>query len=114
MVVAQGDVCWVDLPPPPGSGPGYRRPVLVVQGDALNRSRLRTAVCVILTGNLGRARSPGNVLLRAAATGLPRDSVANVTQIVAVDKTLLTERVGHLSQRDLGLVIAGIDIVLGR
>ena len=114
MVVAQGDVCWADLPPPPGSGPGYRRPAIVVQGDALNRSRLRTAVCVVLTGNLGRARSPGNVLLHANATGLPRDSVANVTQIVAVDKSLLTERVGHLSQRDLGLVIAGIDIVLGR
>ena len=86
MVVAQGDVVWADLPPPVGSGPGYRRPVVVVQGDALNRSRIATVVCVPLTTNLRWADAPGNVLLSSGATGLPQDSVANVSAIVALDQ----------------------------
>ena len=114
MVVAQGEVWWADLPDPTGSGPGFRRPVVVVQGDALNRSRLATVVCVPLTSNLGWAAAPGNVLLGTAATGLPKESVANTSQIVAVDRTLLSERVGRLARRRLDLVLAGIDVVLGR
>src|SRR5438309_8723107 len=98
MVVAQGDVCWADLPAPTGSGPGFRRPVLIVQGDALNRSRVATVVCVPLTSNLRWADAPGNVLLPARSTGLPKDSVANVSQIIAIDRTLLTERVGRISR----------------
>jgi mRNA interferase MazF len=88
--------------------------VVVVQGDAFNASRLATVVVVPLTSNLGWASAPGNVLLAARRTGLPRDSVANVSQIVAVDRGILTERVGHLSVADLELVLAGIDLVLGR
>jgi mRNA interferase MazF len=114
MVVAQGEVWWADLPAPKGAGPGYRRPVLVVQGDALNRSRLDTTLCVPLTSNLKWAEAPGNVLLPAAATGLPKDSVANVSQLVAIDKALLTDRVGAIPRRHLFLVLAGIDVVLGR
>ena len=114
MVITQGDICWADLPDPAGSGPGFRRPVLVVQGDALNRSKLATVVCVPLTSNLLWADAPGNVLFRSRATGLPKDSVANASQIITVDRALLTERVGHLSRRQLELVLAGIDIVLGR
>ncbi len=114
MVIAQGDVCWADLPEPVGSGPGFRRPVLVVQGDAFNRSRVATVVCVPLTSNVKWAEAPGNVLLPARSSGLSKDSVANVSQIVTLDRTLLTERVGRISKKQLELVFAGLDIVLGR
>jgi mRNA interferase MazF len=115
VVIAQGDVCWADLPAPVGSGPGFRRPVVIVQGDALNRSRIGTVVCVPLTSNLAWAEAPGNVLLRRGKVpGLPKDSVANVSQIVALDRSLLSARVGRLSRRQLELVFAGIDVVLGR
>lgn len=114
MVVAQGEIWWADLADPVGSAPGYRRPVLVVQCDALNRSRIATALCVPLTGNLKWAKAPGNVLLKAQATGLDRDSVANVSLVVALDKAQLTERAGRISQRKLELILAGIDVILGR
>lgn len=114
VAVGQGDVCWADLGEPSGSEPGFRRPVVVVQGDTLNRSRISTVVCVSLTSNLKWAAAPGNVLLPAAATGLPKDSVANVSQIVTVDKAELTERVGKLPRPKLELVLWGIDVVLGR
>jgi mRNA interferase MazF len=87
---------------------------MVVQGDAFNASRLATVVVVPLTSNLRWAAAPGNVVLSARRTGLPRDSVANVSQIVAVDRSILAERVGHLTANDLELVLAGIDLVLGR
>ncbi|WP_089936078.1 type II toxin-antitoxin system PemK/MazF family toxin [Candidatus Entotheonella palauensis] len=112
MVVAQGEVWWADLPEPAGSGPGFRRPVLIVQGDALNRSRLATVICVPLTSNLRWADAPGNVLLASRSTGLPRDSVANVSQIVALDRSLLTEQVGRLSRRQIELVLRGLELIL--
>lgn len=114
MSIAQGDVWWADLSEPSGSGPGFRRPVVVVQGDALNRSRIATVVCVPLTSNLKWAAAPGNVRLSARATGLPKESVANVSQLVALDKTDLTERTGKLARAKLELVLSGIDVVLGR
>jgi mRNA interferase MazF len=114
MVVAQGDICWAEVREPVGSGPGFRRPVVVVQGDALNRSKLATVVCVPLTSTLKWGDAPGNLLLRARATGLPKDSVANVSQIVSLDRSLLTERVGRVSRTQLALLLAGVDIVLGR
>ena len=113
MVIAQGDVWWADLPEPVGSGPGFRRPVVVVQGDSLNRSRVSTAVCVPLTSNLRWAGAPGNVRLSSRDTGLPKDSVANVSAIVAIDRALLMERVGRVPRAKLGLILRGIDIVLG-
>ena len=113
-MIAQGEIWWADLPEPVGSGPGYRRPVVVVQGEAFNRSRLATAVCVPLTSNLDWAEAPGNVSLPARATGLPKDSVANVSQLVTLDRALLTERAGRLSRKQLDLVLLGIDLVLGR
>lgn len=114
MVISQGDVCWASLQDPVGSGPGLRRPVIVVQGDAFNASRIATTVIVPLTSNVRLAAAPGNVALAAAATGLPRDSVANVSQIVAIDRALLTERVGRVNDALLGRVLAGIDLLLGR
>jgi mRNA interferase MazF len=113
-VTVQGEIWWADLPDPIGSGPGFRRPVLIVQSDAFNRSRIGTVVCVPLTSNLWLANAPGNVSLPAASTGLPRDSVANVSQIVTIDRSLLTELAGKVSDQQLSLVLAGIDIVLGR
>jgi len=113
-VIAQGEVWWADLGEPAGSEPGFRRPVVVVQSDAFNRSSLRTVVCVSLTSNIHWADAPGNVLLPARATGLPRDSVANVSQIVTLDRDALTERVGMLSASSLELVLTGVDVVLGR
>lgn len=114
MVIAQGEVWWADLPVPVGSGPGFRRPVIVVQSDPLNRSRIATVICVPLTSNLAWADAPGNVLLAAGITGLTKDSVANVSQIIAFDKQVLTDRVGKLPRPKLELVLAGIEVVLGR
>jgi mRNA interferase MazF len=114
VVAAQGDVFWARLPDPVGSGPGFTRPVLVVQGDALNASALATVVVVPLTSNLRWASAPGNVLLRARSTRLPKDSVANVSQIVASDRDVLVERVGRVSAGQVRLVLDGADVVLGR
>jgi len=87
---------------------------VIVQGDAFNRSKIATVVCVPMTSNLRWAEAPGNVLLPARTTGLGKDSVANVSQIIAVDHSILTRRVGHLPRRLLELVLAGVDLVLGR
>jgi len=114
MVISQGDVCWASLDEPVGSAPGFRRPVTIVQGDAFNASRLATTIVVPLTSNLRLAAAPGNVVLAALRTGLPKDSVANVSQIITIDRELLSNRVGQLIESDLQLVLAGIDIVLGR
>ena len=114
VAVARGEIWWADLAEPLGSEPGYRRPVIIVQGDPLNRSRIATAVVVPLTSNLQWADAPGNVLLPSDLTGLSKDSVANVSQILAVDKSVLTERVSKLPQGKLDLVYAGIDIILDR
>ena len=114
MVISQGEIWWTDLGEPTGSGPGYRRPIVIVQCDALNQSKVGTVVCVPLTSNLKWADAPGNVLLSAKATGLAKDSVANVSLIVAVDKHQLTECVGKLPQRQVDLVLNGIDVILGR
>lgn len=84
-MISQSEVWWADLADPVGSEPGFRRPVVIVQGDPFNRSRIATVVCVALTSNLRWAEAPGNVLLTAKATGLPKDSVANVSQIVTLD-----------------------------
>lgn len=113
-MISQGDVWWADLAEPRGSEPGYRRPVLIVQADAFNRSSIATVVVVPLTGNQRWADAPGNVLFKARSTGLPRDSVANVSQVVALDRTALTDRVGRLSPAKLDLALRGIDVVLGR
>ena len=113
MVISQGDVWWVDLPVPTGSEPGFRRPAIVVQGEAFNQSTLRTVVLVPLTSTMQWADAPGNVALSARTTGLPRDSVANVSQITTVDRRRLIERVGALPAAKLELVLTGIDIVLG-
>jgi mRNA interferase MazF len=114
VVISQGDVWWADLPDPVGFGPGFRRPVVVVQGDALNRSRIATLVCVPLTSNLKLADALGNVRLAPRLTGLSKECVANVSQIIKLDKSLLTEHVGKLPKAKLELILAGIDVILGQ
>lgn len=114
----QGDIWWADLPAPTGSGPGFRRPVIVVQCDAFNQSRIATVVCVTLTSNLSLVDAPGNVLIpqptgrTAGGGGLKKDSVANVSQIVTLDREQLTELAGRLTKKQLALVLAGVGLVI--
>jgi mRNA interferase MazF len=105
-------VWWVDLGEPAGAEPGYRRPVVVVQADAFNRSRLPTTIVLVLTSNLDLVEAPGNVLVPAKESGLPRDSVANVTQIATVDCEVLTDRTGRLPPRLMRLIDQGLQLVL--
>jgi mRNA interferase MazF len=114
VVIEQAEVWWADLEEPTGSEPGYRRPVVVAQCNAINRSKIATVVCVPLTSNLKWAAAPGNLQSSARLTGLPKDSVANVSQIVTVDKVFLTSRAGKLPRQKLALLLAGIDIILGK
>ena len=109
----RGDIRWAELPAPEGSEPGYRRPVLVIQSDDFNRSRIRTVVAVALTSNLKLAAAPGNVALARRGTGLTRRSVVNVSQIVTLDRRLLTERVGRVADAVLEEVEEGLRLVLG-
>ena len=110
--VRRGQIWWAALPEPVGSEPGSRRPLLVVQADSFNRSRIQTVLAVVLTTNLHRAEAPGNVLLSREETSLPRDSVANVSQVVTTDRGFLTERVSALSARLLAEVDYGLRLVL--
>ena len=113
-MIGQGEIWWADLGEPVGSISGYRRPVLIVQGDSINTSRIATVVMVPLTSALKWAEAPGNVRLSGRMTGLDRESVANVSLIAAIDKTVLIDCVGKVSTRQLEQVLAGIDTILGR
>ena len=108
----RGTVWWADLPDPLGAAPGYRRPVLLIQADAFTDSRLATVVAVVITSNLRLAAAPGNVLLPADESGLPKDSIVNVSQIVTLDKQILDEPIGQVSLRTLTLIERGIRLVL--
>jgi mRNA interferase MazF len=107
----RGELWWAALPEPTGSKPGYRRPILSIQSDDVNRSRIQTGIVVVLTTNLRLAATPGNVLVIADDTGLPKDSVVNVSQIITGDQSFLTERVGQINDRILLLVEDGIRTV---
>lgn len=112
MVVHRGEVWWADLAEPRGSEPGFRHPVLILQSEPFNRSRLRTVVGVIVSSNTRLLDAPGNVLLPAKDSGLPRDSVANVTQFVTIDLDYLEERAGKIPSRILARVEAGVRLIL--
>lgn len=113
-LIKQGDVYWAELPNPRGSKPGYDRPVLVVQQTAINASDLRTVLCVPLTTNVRLAAAPGNILLPARQTGLPKTSVANVSQVITLDKQFLHTYVATVPDNVLGSVLDGIEFMLGR
>jgi mRNA interferase MazF len=112
MVIRQGDIYWIDLGDPVGSGPGYRRPYVVIQNNIYNQSRLNTVVVCGLTSNLKRANSPGNVLLELGEANLPRQSVIVVSQIFTVDRSQLEDYVGTLSERRIRQIIGGISLIL--
>lgn len=113
MVVERGQVWWADLGEPSGSEPGFRRPVLVVQSDAFNRSRLRTVIAVVLSANPRLIDAPGNVLIPASASGLPKDSVANVSQVVTLDRDFLSDLAGRVRGQVLKDIDGGLRLVLG-
>jgi mRNA interferase MazF len=112
VVIQQGDVFWIDLGAPSGSGPGFRHPYVVVQNDMYNRSRLDTVVVCSLTSNLKRAEGPGNVLLEAGEGNLPKRSIVNITQIYTVDKDELIEKIGTLSADRVQQILDGIYLLL--
>ena len=111
-MIRQGDLFWVDLGEPSGSGPGLRRPFVVVQNDLFNRSRLATVIMCALTSNLRRAAAPGNVLLAQDEGNLSQDSVVNVTQLFTIDKGELTDRIGRLGNDRVADILRGIRLVL--
>ena len=113
MVINRGDIFWADLRRPIGSQPGYRHPVLVVSSELFNRSRIGTVVAVAITSNLRLAEAPGNVMLPAEASGLDRDSVANVSQIVTLNKGDLSERGSRVDGATMRLIEKGLELVLG-
>jgi mRNA interferase MazF len=108
----RGEIWWATLRPPRGSEPGYRRPVLVVQGDEFNASKINTVVVITLTSNAAMQAAPGNVLLSKRSTRLPKVSVANVSQIMTLDKSFLTERIATLDQSVMSEVDDGLRLVL--
>ena len=108
----RGDIWWAVLPRPVGSEPGLRHPLLVVQADAFTISRIGTVIAVVITSNMRLADAPGNVLLPVHETGLPRDSVANVSQVVTTNKRALSERVGRLGDDLMAQVDDGLRLVL--
>jgi mRNA interferase MazF len=112
MELGRGEIWWADLPEPQGAEPGYRRPLLIVQNDAFNRSRLRTTIAVVLSTNVRLLDAPGNVLVPAKGSGLPRDSVANVSHILTVDRAALTERVGRIPASLIEQVADGLRLAL--
>ena len=109
--MCRGEIWWASLPSPPGSGPGYRRPVILIQVNEFTESRIRTVVVIAITSNLKLAAAPGNVLCHKRETGLPKDSVANVSQVLTLDKRFLTERAGRLPVRVLQQVEDGVRLV---
>ena len=114
LTLRQGDIVWADLGLPRGPEAGYRRPVLIVQGDAINRSRIATVICIPLTSNVRLAAMPGNMLLKARETGMDRDCVANVSLITAIDRGVIDQAVGAVAEKRLLAIFSGLDLVLGR
>lgn len=108
----RGEIWWASLGEPEGSGPGYRRPVLIVQSDDFNRSRISTVIVAVLTSNIALAQAPGNILLKARHAGLARDSVVNVSQVITVDKQCLTEKVKKVEPSTMSEVDNGLRLVL--
>ena len=111
-MMQRGEIWWADLPIPVASEPGYRRPVLIIQSDDFNRSRIRTVIVAVLTTNLRLAEAPGNVVVTVDQTGLPQDSVVNVSQVITIDKSFLAEQVSEVSDRVMLLVEDGLRLVL--
>lgn len=112
-MIERGEIWWASLPDPVGSGPGFRRPVVVVQSDPFNQSRIQTVIVAAITSNLELGQAPGNVTLRARVSGLNKDSVIKVSQLLTIDRALLTEYISSIPARTLKQVDEGLRLVLG-
>ncbi len=112
MVIERGEIWWADLPDPIASDPGYRRPILVIQSDKFTKSKIQTVIVATISTNLNLANANGNVLILARQSGLPSDSVINVSQILTIDKRIFLEPVGGLSAKKMEQVDDGIRLVL--
>ena len=110
--VRRGEIWWAELPEPRGPEPGFRRPVLIIQADSFNESPIQTVLVAVITGNLRLGEAPGNVPARAAVTGLPRDSVTNVSQILTLDRDFLIEPAGALTPQTRRAVEEGLRLIL--
>ena len=108
----RGEIWWASLPVPEGSGPGYRRPVLIVQANEFNRSKINTIIAAVITSNLSLASAPGNVHLGRSSSGLPKESVVNISQLITIDKRFLTDRIKSIDQHTMQEVDAGLRTVL--
>jgi mRNA interferase MazF len=108
----RGEIWWASLGEPQGSEPGFRRPVLIVQSNEFNESAIHTSICAAMTSNMRLAAAPGNVRVTRRASGLPQESVVNVSQLITLDKRMLTQKVGRLPAESLRDVDAGIRLVL--
>ncbi|MDH5203323.1 MAG: type II toxin-antitoxin system PemK/MazF family toxin [Nitrospirota bacterium] len=112
MTINQGDIFWVDLGVPKGSGPGYRHPHVVIQNNIFNESKINTVVVCALTSNLKRAKAPGNVLIQKGEGNLKKDSIVNISQIITVDKSDIIERIGSLSPSRVKEIIEGVQLLI--
>jgi mRNA interferase MazF len=108
----RGEIWWVSMPDPEGSGPGYRRPYLIVSANSFNASSINTVIAVVITSNLRLADAPGNVRLPSRGTGLSKPSVANVSQVITIDKSFLTERVGRAPPASMSVIDDGLRLAL--
>jgi mRNA interferase MazF len=109
----RGDLWWAELPVPRGSEPGFRRPVLIVQSDPFNQSRIRTVLVAVVSSNAALADAPGNVFLPKRQSHLPKDSVVNVSQLLTLDRSFLTERLGKVPPKLMAAIDEGLRLVLG-
>jgi len=112
LIIKQGDIFWIDLDDPKGSGPGYRHPHVVIQNDIFNKSKINTVVVCALTSNLKRADAPGNVLIKRGEANLLKDSVVNISQVLTVNKSDLAEKIGSLSMARVKQIIEGLKLLL--
>jgi mRNA interferase MazF len=112
LTTLRGEIWWANLPDPSGSEPGFKRPIVVISSDSFNRSSIRTLIAVVITSHLYRANLPGNFLVQPEETGLPKASVVNVSQVVTLNKSYLTEQAGSLSVRSIQRLNAGLNLVL--
>ena len=112
MVIKRGEIWWAELPEPIGSGPGYRRPLLIIQSNDFNKSKINTIIASVITSNIRLSAAPGNILLSTQKSKLPKESVINVSQLITIDKSFLTEKVNTLSSSIMANVDEGVRLVL--
>ena len=112
MVIKRGEIWWAELPEPVGAGPGYKRPLVIIQSNDFNKSRINTIIAAAITSNIRLAAAPGNVLISSNKSKLPKESVINISQIITIDRSFLTEKAHTLSNKIMAQVDEGVLLVL--